>query len=104
MLASGNCCIAVYPDGTFCPQRNSSRAETATMINRMLERVPSAESRLLSRDVMQIWPDANPGDWFYLAMQEATNSHDYERNAKWAAADEQWTALRETRDWKALEQ
>ena len=37
-------------------------------------------------------------------MQEATNSHDYERNAKWAAADEQWTALRETRDWKALEQ
>lgn len=30
--------------------------------------------------------------WFYLAMQEATNSHDYERNAKWAAADEQWTA------------
>ena len=46
----------------------------------------------------------NPGDWFYLAMQEATNSHDYERNAKWAAADEQWTALRETRDWQALEQ
>ena len=48
--------------------------------------------------------DLNTGDWFYLAMQEATNSHDYERNAKWAAADEQWTALRETRDWKALEQ
>lgn len=93
-----------YPDGTFGPQRNITRAETATMINRVLERVPSAESRLLSRDVMQIWPDANPGDWFYLAMQEATNSHDYERNAKWAAADEQWTALRETRDWKALEQ
>ena len=46
----------------------------------------------------------NPGDWFYLAMQEATNSHDCERNAKWAAADEQWTALRETRDWQALEQ
>lgn len=46
----------------------------------------------------------NPDDWFYLAMQEAANSHDYERNAKWAAADEQWTALRETRDWKALEQ
>ena len=103
-LAAGNGWIAGYPDGTFGPQRNISRAETATMINRVLERVPSAESRLLSRDVMQIWPDANPGDWFYLAMQEATNSHDYERNAKWAAADEQWTALRETRDWKALEQ
>lgn len=93
-----------YPDGTFGPQRNITHAETATMINRVLDRVPSEESHLLSRGVMQIWPDANPGDWFYLAMQEATNSHDYERNAKWAAADEQWTALRETRDWKALEQ
>ena len=29
-------------------------------------------------------------------MQEATNSHDYECNAKWAAADEQWTALDNT--------
>ena len=103
-LAAGNGWIAGYPDGTFGPQRNITRAETATMINRVLDRVPSEESHLLSRGVMQIWPDANPGDWFYLAMQEATNSHDYERNAKWAAADEQWTALRETRDWKALEQ
>lgn len=103
-LAAGNGWIAGYPDGTFGPQRNITRAETATMINRVLDRVPSEESHLLSRGAMQIWPDANPGDWFYLAMQEATNSHDYERNAKWAAADEQWTALRETRDWKALEQ
>ena len=103
-LAAGNGWIAGYPDGTFGPQRDITRAETATMINRVLDRVPSEESHLLSRGVMQIWPDANPGDWFYLAMQEATNSHDYERNAKWAAADEQWTALRETRDWKALEQ
>ena len=103
-IAYNNGWITGYPDGTFGPQRNITRAETATMINRVLDRVPSEESHLLSRGVMQIWPDANPGDWFYLAMQEAANSHDYERNAKWAAADEQWTALRETRDWKALEQ
>lgn len=102
-LAAGNGWIAGYPDGTFGPQRNITRAETATMINRVLDRVPSEESHLLSRGVMQIWPDANPGDWFYFAMQEATNSHDYERNAKWATADEQWTALRETRDWSQLE-
>lgn len=102
-LAAGNGWIAGYPDGTFGPQRNITRAETATMINRVLDRVPSEESHLLSRGVMQIWPDANPGDWFYFAMQEATNSHDYERNAKWAAADEQWTALREPRDWSQLE-
>ena len=103
-LAAGNGWIEGYPDGTFLPQRNITRAETATMINRVLERVPSQESRLLDRGVMQTWPDANPGDWFYLAIQEATNSHDYERNEKWNAADEQWTALRANRDWKALEQ
>ena len=103
-LAAGNGWIEGYPDGTFLPQRNITRAETATMINRVLERVPSQESRLLDRAVMQTWPDANPGDWFYLAIQEATNSHDYERNEKWNAADEQWTALRANRDWKALEQ
>ena len=102
-IAYNNGWINGYPDGTFGPQRNITRAETATMINRVLDRVPSEESHLLSRGVMQIWPDANPGDWFYLAMQEATNSHDYERNAKWAAADEQWTELRETRDWSQLE-
>ena len=103
-LAAGNGWIEGYPDGTFLPQRNITRAETATMINRVLERVPSQESRLLDRGVMQTWPDANPGDWFYLAIQEATNSHDYERSEKWNAADEQWTALRANRDWKALEQ
>ena len=103
-LAAGNGWIEGYPDGTFLPQRNITRAETATMINRVLERVPSQESRLLDRAAMQTWPDANPGDWFYLAIQEATNSHDYERSEKWDAADEQWTALRANRDWKALEQ
>ena len=92
-----------YPDGTFRPDAPITRAEMAKIISRVLDRVPSEESHLLSRGVMQIWPDANPGDWFYFAMQEATNSHDYERNAKWAAADEQWTALRETRDWSQLE-
>lgn len=70
-LAAGNGWIAGYPDGTFGPQRNITRAETATMINRVLDRVPSEESHLLSRGVMQIWPDANPGDWFYLAMPTA---------------------------------
>ena len=103
-LAAGNGWIEGYPDGTFLPQRNITRAETATMINRVLERVPSQESRLLDRAAMQTWPDANPGDWFYLAIQEATNSHDYERSEKWDAADEQWIALRANRDWKALEQ
>ena len=102
-IAYNNGWITGYPDGTFGPQRDITRAETMTLVNRVLNRQPETEDDLLPN--MTVWTDnANPGDWFYLAMQEATNSHDYERNAKWAAADEQWTALRETRDWKALEQ
>ena len=100
-FAAGNGWIAGYPDGTFGPQRNITRAETATMINRVLDRVPSEESHLLSRGVMQIWPDANPGDWFYFAMQEATNSHYYK--FKTNSQYEKWTELRETRDWSQLE-
>lgn len=45
------------------------------MINRMLNRLPEDPSDLLPG--MNVWPDCKPGDWFYLAIQEATNSHDY---------------------------
>ena len=91
-LAAGNGWIAGYPDGTFGPQRNITRAETMTLVNRVLNRQPETEDDLLPN--MTVWTDnANPKAWYYLAVQEATNSHDYERNAKWAAADEQWKAL-----------
>ena len=52
---------------------------------------------------MQIWPDANPGDWFYLAMQEATNSHDYTWVTVSGDKVEKWTEKLEQRDWAALE-
>ena len=91
-LAAGNGWIAGYPDGTFGPQRNITRAETMTLVNRVLNRQPETEDDLLPN--MTVWTDnANPKAWYYLAVQEATNSHDCERNVKWAAADEQWTAL-----------
>ena len=84
--------ITGYPDGTFRPNAAITRAETMTLVNRVLNRQPETEDDLLPN--MTVWTDnANPKAWYYLAVQEATNSHDYERNAKWAAADEQWTAL-----------
>ena len=48
-----------------------------TMINRVLERVPSTEKHLLAYEVMLTFPDNQPGDWYYIAVQEATNSHTY---------------------------
>ena len=92
--------ITGYPDGTFGPQRDITRAETMTLVNRVLNRQPETEDDLLPN--MTVWTDnANPKAWYYLAVQEATNSHYYEfkTNSKY----EKWTELRETRDWTLLE-
>ena len=92
--------ITGYPDGTFGPQRDITRAETMTLVNRVLNRQPETEDDLLPN--MTVWTDnANPKAWYYLAVQEATNSHYYKfkTNSKY----EKWTELRETRDWTLLE-
>ena len=100
-IAYNNGWITGYPDGTFGPQRDITRAETMTLVNRVLNRQPETEDDLLPN--MTVWTDnANPKAWYYLAVQEATNSHYYKfkTNSKY----EKWTELRETRDWKAPEQ
>ena len=92
--------ITGYPDGTFGPQRDITRAETMTLVNRVLNRQPETEEDLLPN--MTVWTDnANPKAWYYLAVQEATNSHYYE--FKTNSQYEKWTELRETRDWTQLE-
>lgn len=99
-IAYNNGWITGYPDGTFGPQRDISRAETMTLVNRVLNRQPETEDDLLPN--MTVWTDnANPKAWYYLAVQEATNSHYYKfkTNSKY----EKWTELRETRDWTQLE-
>ena len=100
-IAYNNGWITGYPDGTFGPQRDITRAETMTLVNRVLNRQPETEDDLLPN--MTGWTDnANPKGWYYLAVQEATNSHYYE--FKTNSQYEKWTELRETRDWKAPEQ
>ena len=102
-LAAGNGWIEGYPDGTFRPNQSITRAETVTMIDRVLERVPKDESRLLPHSAMLTFPDCRPGQWFYIAVQEAANSHIYERAASEQHGDEQWKELRDNRDWTRLE-
>ena len=99
-IAYNNGWINGYPNGTFGPQRDITRAETMTLVNRVLNRQPETEDDLLPN--MTVWTDnANPKAWYYLAVQEATNSHYYKfkTNSKY----EKWTELRETRDWTQLE-
>lgn len=102
-LAAGNGWIAGYPDGSFRPDQKITRAETVTMINRVLDRVPAKESRLLSRSIMLTFPDNNPGDWYYIAIQEASNSHEYQRSVYETTGDEMWTKLIDNVDWTKLE-
>ena len=86
--------ISGYPDGTFRPDARITRAEAMTMINRVLCRMPQSESNLL--DSMVTWPDNKPSDWHYLAVQEATNSHDFNRQGE---VGESWTKLTSVPDW-----
>lgn len=99
-VAYNNGWVDGYPDGTFGPQRNITRAETVTLVNRVLNRKPETEDDLLPD--MTTWTDnADKKAWYYLAIQEATNSHyyKYKENSEY----EKWTELRETRDWTQLE-
>ena len=88
------------PDGSFAPDRSISRAEAMTLVNRVLGRLPETADDLL--DGMITWPDNPPGAWYYLAVQEATNSHDYGRKAD--TVHETWTGLQPVEDWTRYEQ
>ena len=91
--------IGGYGDSTFRPDQPITRAEAMTLINAVLERAPH-EDYLLEN--MIVWPDNPESAWYYEAVQEATNSHNY----KWREDRdyEEWTELLESRDWAALEQ
>ena len=90
--------IKGFEDGTFRPDTYITRAQAMTMINRVLNRIPEDADDLLSN--MNVWPDCNPGDWFYLAVQEATNSHDYKHKA---GNYETWSSMNKDPDWTRYE-
>ena len=98
-IAANKGWINGYPDGTFRPNQYITRAEAMTLVNRVLNRLPENSSDLL--DSMIKWPDnSDASAWYYLAVQEATNSHYYKtKESKF----EKWSKLRETRDWTELE-
>lgn len=87
-----------YPDGSFRPDQNITRAEVMTLVNRVLERAVDQDGML---DDMVTWSDNQPSSWYYEAVQEATNSHDYSRDE--GETLETWTEITPPRDWTELE-
>ena len=90
--------IKGFEDGTFRPDTYITRAQAMTMINRVLNRIPEDASDLLPD--MNVWPDCTLGDWFYLAVQEATNSHAFKHKA---GNYETWTGMNKNPDWTRYE-
>ena len=98
-IAYYNDWIKVYPDGTFKPDQNITRAEAMTLINRVLERKPESPADLLTN--MNKWTDnLDTSKWYYLDVQEATNSHGYTRKT---FNYELWRQMLPDPDWSRYE-
>ncbi len=97
--AANNGWVLGYEDGTFKPDQLITRAEAMTLVNRVLQRIPESVHDLLP-DMIE-WPDnMDTSKWYYLAIQEATNSHDYVHKVN---GFETWIALLPVRDWTEFE-
>ena len=98
-IAYYNDWIKGYPDGTFKPDQNITRAEAMTLINRVLERKPESPADLLTD--MNKWTDnMDTSKWYYLDVQEATNSHGYTRKT---FNYELWRQMLPDPDWSRYE-
>ncbi len=87
-----------YADGSFQPERPITRAEAMALINRILRRNPEHRGDLL--EDMRRWADNMDTErWYYLDVQEATNSHSYRRRED---TYEFWTALLTSPNWGIL--
>lgn len=90
----GNKRIEGYQDGTFKPDGFLTRAEAASFLNRMFNRV--ADDVAIEDFVNSIIPfaDLSKNDWFYFEIVEATNTHELYRRGgsdKFERAFEKWT-------------
>ncbi|MFY9295279.1 MAG: S-layer homology domain-containing protein [Caldicoprobacterales bacterium] len=85
--------IKGYPDLTFKPEQYITRAEAVTLINNVLNRAVPAEN--IHPDAI-FWPDNPSTEWYYEAVMEATNSHDYIYEED---GDELWTGIKGNKVW-----
>ena len=86
-------------NGLFRPVDKITRAEVIVIVNRMLDRVPDADHMLPD---MKTFADNTPDMWWYADVQEATNSHEYDRAEDGVTGI--WTSLLPEQDWAALEE
>ena len=85
----------IVGDGTgkFRPYDDITRAEVMTMINAVLNRAVDEDG--LCKGYKK-WPDNTKGTWYYYQVIEATNYHDYEREADMT---EDWIEILPDKVW-----
>jgi len=100
--------VSGYPDGTFKPDQSITRAEFITLVNRVLERIPEVIEDMLLDEMVEWSDNADMTAWYYIAVQEATNSHLYQFKEGQKVPGrqfeyEKWLAMKENPDWLQLE-
>ncbi len=87
-------------NGIFRPNDNITRAEVVTLVNRVLNRQPESIDDLLD-GMVEFSDNTDKNAWYYIAIQEATNSHEYKMKPD--GIHEEWTSLTQNPDWSHLE-
>ena len=80
--------ISGMGDGTFKPNEKITRAQTATIVNRMLARV--CDRAFVNGEGVQRFNDVPSTHWAYYQIMEAANSHSHQYDAD---GYETWTGL-----------
>lgn len=76
-MAYNNGRIKGFPDGTFRPNGNVTRAEAITIFNNLFERHTDNLSFRNTKKLheMTSFVDVKPADWFYFEIMDAANDH-----------------------------
>ena len=90
--AYGNKRIIGYPDGSFKPDNNITRAEAVIMFNSIFNRVPDKDFINKNEVLLVKFKDLKKDYWAYYELAEAANSHEYERKSN--NKDEIWIEVK----------
>lgn len=89
--AYGNERIKGYPDGTFKPDNSITRAEVATMLNKLYDRYPDKNFIDANQNLVHNYKDMSyKGHWGYYELVEAYHTHKF---ARLANNMEEWKAI-----------